>query len=87
MDKEKAKEFIFCPHEGQNKIYISKDLQRLMDMNDGELVWIYAVIETESGDTLMNMDWAYSGEPIIMNRFIHKDYFMKHYWFYEVVNL
>lgn len=56
-------------------------------MNDGELFWIYAVIETESGDTLMNMDWAYSGEPIIMNRFIHKEYFMKYYWFYEVVNL
>lgn len=47
-------------------------------MNDGELFFIYAVLETESGDTLMNMEWSYSGEPIIMRRFIHKDYFIKY---------
>lgn len=77
MDKEKAKEYLFDDQNG-HKIYISKDLQKLMDMNDGDLIFIYAVIETESGDTLMNMDWSYSGEPIIMNRFIHKDYFIKY---------
>ena len=86
MDKEKAKEFLFHD-EDSRKIYLSKDLQKLMDMNDGKLFWIYAVIETESGDTLMNMDFAYSGEPIIMNRFIHKNYFMHHYHSYEVVNI
>ena len=86
MDKEKAKEFSF-KDGGSKKIYVSKDLQTLLDKNDGELVWIYAVIETESGDTLMNMDWSYSGEPIIIDRFIHKDYFMQHYNFYEVIKL
>jgi len=86
MDKEIAKEFLFLDKDSR-KIYLSKDLQKLMDMNDGELFWIYAIIETKSGDTLMNMDFAYSGEPIIMNRFIHKDYFMRHYHFYEVVNI
>lgn len=87
MDKEKAKEFLFCPHEGQNKIYISKDLQKLMDMNDGELFWIYAVIDTASGEVLMSMDWSYSGEPIIMRRFIHKAYFLKHYHNKTIVKL
>lgn len=77
MDKEIAKEYLF-DDRNSHKIYISKDLQKLMDMNDGELFFIYAVIETGSGDTLMNMDWSYSGEPIIMNRFIHKDYFIKY---------
>ena len=72
MDKERAKEFLFDADD-ENKIYISKDLQKLIDMNDGRLIGIFAVLETESGDTLMNMDWAYSGEPIIMDRFIHKD--------------
>ena len=77
MDKEKAKEYLFDDQKG-HKIYISKDLQKLMDMNDGDLFFIYAVIETESGDTLMNMELSYSGEPIIMRRFIHKDYFIKY---------
>ena len=77
MDKEKAKEYLFDDPKS-HKIYISKDLQKLMNMNDGELFFIYAVIETESGDTLMEMDWSYSGEPIIMRRFIHKDYLIKY---------
>jgi len=77
MDKEKAKEYLFDDQKS-HKIYISKDLQKLIDMNNGDLFFIYAVIETESGDTLMNMEWSYSGEPIIMRRFIHKDYFIKY---------
>ena len=36
MDKEKAKEFLFDDPETHN-IYISKDLQKLIDMNDGNL--------------------------------------------------
>lgn len=73
MDKEKAKEFLY---DDDNKIYISKDLQKLIDMNGGKLISIFAVLDTESGETLMHMDWAYSGEPIIMGRFIHKEYFL-----------
>lgn len=46
-------------------------------MNDGKLHLIYAVVETESGDTLMEMDWSYAGEPIIMRRFIHKEFLIK----------
>lgn len=77
MDKERAKEYLFDDHT-RHKIFVSKDLQKLMDMNEGELFFIYAVIDTESGETLMNMEWSYSGEPIIMRRFIHKDYFVRY---------
>ena len=90
MDKEKAKAFLFdATHDTtyRNTLYKSKDLQKLLDMNDGELFFIYAIVETESGDTLMNMDWSYSGEPIIMGRFIHLDYFLKYHWNKKVIDL
>lgn len=90
MDKEKAKAFLFDASHSQGiakTIFISKDLQRLLDMNDGELFFIYAIIDTESGETLMNMDWSYSGEPIIMRRFIHLKYFLKYHWDKKVINL
>lgn len=87
MDKEKAKAFLFDATYGKNcdeKMYKSKDLQRLLDMNNGNLQFIYAIIDTESGETLMHMDWSYSNEPIIMRRFIHLEYFLK---FYEDIKL
>ena len=90
MDKERAKAFLFDAGligENENKIYISKDLQKLMDMNEGWLINIFAIVETESGDTLMYMDLDYSGEPIIMGRFLHKDYFLQANCNQEVVNI
>lgn len=78
MDKEKAKEFIFHDKES-HIIYISKDLQKLLDKSEGELFFIYAVLETESGETLMKMDWSYAQEPIIMSRFLHTEFFFKFY--------
>lgn len=90
MEKEKAKAFLFDASHGKNhcmNLYKSKDLQRLMDMNDGELFFIYAIIDTESGETLMNMDWSYSEEPIIIGRFIHLEYFLKSHWNKKVIDL
>lgn len=87
MDKERAKSFVLDKVEDCRKIYVSKDLQKLLDKNDGELYFIYAVLETEGGDVLCNMDWSYANEPIIMGRFIHKDYFFNHHSSVEVVDL
>lgn len=84
MDKERAKSFMYAPDE---KIYMSKNLQDLLDLSNNSLTYIYAILETESGDTLCNMDWSYSGEPIIMDRFIHLEYYLNHYWFKEIVKL
>lgn len=90
MDKEKAKAFLYDATHVDNdckSMYKSKDLQRLLDMNNGELIFIYAIIDTESGETLMYMDWSYSDEPIIMGRFIHLDYFLKYHWNEKVIDL
>jgi len=75
MDKAKAKEFIFLDTIDTictNKIYVSKDLDKLIDMNNGSLISIYAVVDTASGEQLFDMDFDYSGEPIITRAFIHK---------------
>lgn len=88
MDKEKAKEFIFLDiRNDAEKIYISKDLDKLMELNEGTLNSIYAVVDTESGEKLFEMDFAYSGEPIIMRVFLHKKFFMNHYWNIEKIEL
>ena len=86
MDKERAKEFLF-DDDDNGKIYISKDLQKLFDMNGNRLIGIFAVLETESGDTLMYMDYAYSGEPIILGRFLHKEFFLDANDYQEVVHI
>lgn len=87
MDAVKAKEFIFLDLWNDEKIYISQDLQKLIDLNGGSLNSIYAVVDTESGEKLFEMDFAYSGEPIIMRVFLHKKFFMDHYWNREIINL
>lgn len=86
MDIAKAKEFLYMPHD-EETIYISKDLQTLLDRSNGDLISVYAVVETASGETLCYMDFSYAGEPIIMRRFIHKDYFMKHYQRKKIIAL
>lgn len=88
MDKEKAKEFIFLDIRNDvEKIYISKYLDKLIELNEGTLNSIYAVVDTESGEKLFEMDFAYSGEPIIMRVFLHKKFFMDHYWNIEKIEL
>ena len=75
MDNAKAKYFLFDDQK-THKLYKSKDLQTLLNMNDNRLTWILAVIDTESGDTVMDMDWSYAGEPIIMHRITHLKFYL-----------
>lgn len=87
MDKERAKEFIYYDDDS-NVIYISKDVQKLIDINPHhDLNWIYAVVDTENGEKLFEMDFAYSGEPIIMRVFLHKEYFMEYHWTAKIIEL
>lgn len=87
MDKEKAKEFIYYDDD-TNTIYISKDVQVLIELNPmHNLAWIYAVVDTENGEKLFEMDFAYSGEPIIMRVFLHKKYFMDYHWTAKIVEI
>ena len=91
MDKERAKEFILDDMYRSgctDKIFVSKDLQKLLDINDKNgLIGIYAVVDTESGEKLFEMDYAYDGDPIIMGVFLHKEFFMEQYWNREVVDI
>ena len=89
MDAALAKEFILLHDylDSDNKIYISKDLSKLLEINRGNLLGIYGVIDTDDGEKLMEMDFSYSGEPILMRVFLHKEYFLNHYWNREIVRL
>lgn len=86
MDKSLAKSFVYRDIK-TDKVYVSKDLQKLLDMSSNRLNTIFAVIDTESGETLMYMDWAYSGEPIIMGRFIHKEFYFSMYEDEDIIDL
>ena len=87
MDAARAKEFIYLDDDN-NTIYISRDVQKLIDLNPmHNLIWIWAVVDTENGEKLFEMDFAYSGEPIIMRVFLHKAYFMEYHWTAKVIDL
>lgn len=88
MELALAKEFIYCPiFSDIDHLYISKDLNKLMEMNEFSLTSIYAVIDTPNGEKLFGMDFAYSGEPIIMSVFLHKESFLKFNNDREIINL
>lgn len=84
MEISNATEFWFMPEMSERGIiFISKDLQKLIDMNGGDLFNIYAVVSTASGETLCQIDTNSMGEPCVTSRFIHTDFIKKCYWFEE----
>lgn len=74
-----VKKYVYCPVSTINKkkIYISKDLNKILRKTGGLLVSVYAALEMPNGLTLFTMDFSYSDEPLIMHRFMHIDSFMK----------
>lgn len=90
MDIALAKEFILLNDYSDTQdgtIYVSKDIHKLIEMNDNTLIGIYGVIDTEDGEKLLETDFAYSGEPILMRTFLHKKYFFDHYWNRKIINI
>ena len=90
MDIAKAKEFIFLDTISSlstGKIYVSKDVHKLIEMDGGTLISIFAVVDTPSGEKLFDMDFSYSGEPLIFGVFVHKGFFMRAYGHLDVVNV
>lgn len=76
MDISKAKEFILIDDfDLHKKLYASKDLLKIIEKNDDSLIGVYGVVDTDDGEVLMTTDWSYSGEPILMRRFLHKKFF------------
>lgn len=90
MDISKAKRFVYHDFGNPEKIYISKDIQSIIEINP-HLLATYAVIDTESGEKMMKVEYAYDGEPIIMGgilgTFLHYDYYLKSYPYIEKVEL
>lgn len=90
MEISLAKEFLLRPISvtlnPSKTIYVSKDMHKLIEMNGGKLIGIYAVIDTPSGEKLFNLDYSYDGEPIVMDVFIHKKTYLE-YLGEKVVNV
>lgn len=72
-----AKEFIYNELIKDRKIYISKDLNKILEITNGKTISVFAVVDTEAGEVLCEVDLTYSGEPFIWKRFMHKDSFLK----------
>lgn len=88
MDTARAKEFILIPLLDDSKIYISKSLDTLIEKNgENDIIGIYGVVDTSDGEVLMTTDYAYSGEVILMRRFLHKKFFINKYTTKDVIEL
>lgn len=85
MEIAVAKEFIY---KAERAIYISTDISRIEYVAGiGKLYLAYGVVDTPSGEKLFHIDYAYSGEPILMDVFVHKDIFMEYYGHLKVIHL
>lgn len=85
MDIAVAKEFIY---KSEGAIYISTDISRIEDVAGiGKLYLAFGVVDTPLGEKLFYIDYAYSGEPILMDVFVHKDIFMDYYSHLKVIHL
>lgn len=80
MELNQAKEFFLFDTCNTENVYISKTLETLIDMNEGELYGIYAVCDTPSGEKLFEVDYSYTGEIFVTSRTLtHKAFIMKYY--------
>ena len=90
MDISKAKRFVYHDFGNPEKIYISNNIQPIIDINE-HLLSTYAVIDTESVEKMMKVEYAYDGEPIviggILGTFLHYDYYLKAYPYIDKIYL
>lgn len=88
MDITRAKEFMLLPLFDESKIFISKSLDKIVEKNgEDKLTGVYGVVDTKDGEVLMTTDYAYSGEPILMRRFLHKKFFINEFTTKEIIYL
>ena len=88
MDITLAKEYMLIPLLDEDKIFISKDLDKILAKNgENGLIGVYGVIDCADGEVLMTTDYAYSGEPILMRRFLHKKFFINEFTTKDIIEL
>ena len=85
MEIAKAKEFWLITYpddlwgENKGKVYISKNIDTLIELNGGkdgfDTIALYGLIETSSGENLIEVERAYNDELILTKRFMHVDSF------------
>lgn len=71
MEISKCKIFIYR-NVLANEIYFAKDLNTLLScIDEHNKSSLFGLIEIENGDTLFSIDFTYSGEPFVWDRFMH----------------
>lgn len=60
------------------KVRYAKDFETIQSIEDYD-IGLCGIIETEEGDVLFKIDWAYSGEPIVYEKFMHLKSFLAYY--------
>lgn len=88
MDIAKAKEFMIIDDYYENDyIIISDSIEKVLERTGNSLIGVYGVIDTPDGEVLMTTDWNYSGEPIMMRRFLHKKFFINEFTTKKIIRL
>lgn len=88
MDITRAKEFmIIDDYYEDDHIIISDSIEKILERTNNSLIGVYGVIDTPDGEVLMTMDWSYSGEPIMMRRFLHRKFFINEFTTKEIIRL
>lgn len=76
MDIVKAKAFIYS-ERASGVIYHSTDFYSILEVAQGEVAEIKAIIDTPGGEMLCDMGESYGCEPIIMRPFMHYDSYIQ----------
>lgn len=88
MELAKVKKFVYYDVM-QRVIYTSKNLTTIFEeVEDSRLyAGLYGIIDTEIGEVMFKIDESYFGEPIVMDRVMHWDSFMKFHRMTKIIEL
>lgn len=91
MEKSLAKRFVYYKDRGSSEeIYISNSLEPILEMTYGILIGVYAVVDGyEGGEKLVEMDYDYVGEPVIIwsRPYLHYQTFLDYHKNVEIKKL
>ena len=74
---EKVKYFAHQDVLAGTMIY-AKDFETIQSIEDYD-IGLYGIMETKEGDALFKIDWSYSGEPCLMEKYMHLKSFIGFY--------
>jgi hypothetical protein len=88
MELAKVKKFVYYDAR-QKVIYTAKDLSTIFEEFEDSRLYagLYGIIDTEIGEVMFKIDESYFGEPIVMDRVMHWDSFMKFHCMTKFIKL